>query len=55
MYNVGIGILLALLAIIPCVNLVIAFMVNQRVNRYLQGQRLRGRSLRGEGALNPPG
>jgi predicted RNA-binding Zn-ribbon protein involved in translation (DUF1610 family) len=36
MYNVGVGILLAFLAIIPCVNLLIAFMVNQRVNRYLQ-------------------
>jgi predicted RNA-binding Zn-ribbon protein involved in translation (DUF1610 family) len=34
--NLGIGILLGLLAIIPCVNLVLAFMINQRVNRYLQ-------------------
>jgi len=36
LYNTGIGILLAFLAIVPCVNLLIAFMVNQRVNGYLQ-------------------
>jgi predicted RNA-binding Zn-ribbon protein involved in translation (DUF1610 family) len=36
MYNLGIGILLGLLAIVPCVNFLLAFMVNQRVTKYLQ-------------------
>ena len=36
MYSLGFGILMGLFALVPCVNLVIAFMLNQRVNRYFQ-------------------
>ncbi len=36
LYNAWIGIVLALLTIIPLVNLVIVFQINQRVNRYLE-------------------
>jgi hypothetical protein len=36
MNSLGSGIAMGLFAILPCVNLVIAFMLNQRVNRYFQ-------------------
>ena len=36
MNGVGSGIMMGLLAILPCINVVLAFMLNQRVNRYFQ-------------------
>ena len=36
MSSLGSGIAMGLFALLPCINLVIAFMLNQRVNRYFQ-------------------
>ncbi len=36
MNGVGSGVMMGLLAILPCINVVLAFMLNQRVNRYFQ-------------------
>jgi predicted RNA-binding Zn-ribbon protein involved in translation (DUF1610 family) len=36
MNGLGSGIAMALFALLPCINLVLAFMLNQRVNRYFQ-------------------